>query len=154
MIYSKEELKKRSEETSQKFSDFIPEYVYDEVNKVVLKVGEINQQEVVDSSKDCAFDRILNRYLETGIAPIGSSNIGVKAKTRAVTPIDSALQLQTMLDKYKDYGVETVDDLIKFKDNIDIVLKEYQESLKEVKDEKETLNEVESKDIHANGSKN
>lgn len=154
MIYSKEELKNRTSSCSQSFSDLIPEYVYDEINKTVLKVGEINQQEVIDSSKDCAFDRILNRYLETGIAPIGSSNIGVKAKTRAVTPIDNALQLQTMLDKYKDYGIETVDDLIKFKGDIDILLKNYEDSLKEVKDEKETFNEVEPKDIHANSSKN
>lgn len=154
MIYSIDELIKRNEETAQKFNDFIPEYVYDDINKTVLKVGEINQQEVIDSSKDCAFDIILNRYLETGIAPIGSSNIGVKAKTRAVSPIDNALQLQTMLDKYKDYGIETVDDLLKFKGDIDILLKNYEDSLKEIKDEKEIINEVEPKDIHSNSSKN
>lgn len=52
----------RGENYTQEFSEFVDDWQYSEKLNAPVVVGQINQQELIDSYRDCALEELLKRY--------------------------------------------------------------------------------------------
>lgn len=78
MKYRNESYKPDSKTYSQNFSEFEDDYLLDKETKTLIKVGEINIQEKIQSNEGCALDKILDKFIDFGIVDTGILNNGVR----------------------------------------------------------------------------
>lgn len=60
--YRLEDYQKNSPVSGQTFSRIVPEYQYDEKTKSLVVVGTKDLQEIIQSSADCALNKILDKF--------------------------------------------------------------------------------------------
>lgn len=57
------------------FDRYEDEYKLDPVNDKLVKVGKIDTQEIIESSMDCALDRILDKYMPEQVDKFINSHV-------------------------------------------------------------------------------
>ena len=144
------------------FSEYEDELEYDEENDTLVVVGRINCQERIQSSADCALNKILDKYLPEQIVqslkdknPIGVDNEHVFERAPAPDLADLGAEyerLEELKEKYNldpalDYD-KVLPELRKRKVNLDNFIHEAEEAskksvnVKESKKDEKTQNEI------------
>ena len=57
------------------FDRFEDEYKLDQANDRLVKVGKVDTQEIIESSMDCALDRILDKYMPEQVDKFINSHV-------------------------------------------------------------------------------
>jgi len=153
LIAEKEENESKFKGVS--FSSLVPKYAYDKDTDSLKIIGKIDTYEEIQSNKDCAIDRILNKFLDLG----GDENQFFNVVADITVPVQDAPDISLkddleLLMKSKaslgelrnKYGVSDNVSDVEFMKFLNIKLQEVSNLIKnksEVKDEKIQIKEVE-----------
>lgn len=151
MKYRNENYKPDSKCYSQTFSDLENDYLFDKESKTLVKVGQINIQEKIQSNEGCALDKILDKFIDFGVVDSGLLNNGVRKPRLDLAQLG---EIYSQADYYKSkYGLDetlTPEEVFKSvieleksnKSNIDTLVKKENIIKEEVKtDETKKVNE-------------
>lgn len=149
--YRIEELERGESSSAQSISSIVPEYEFSEKENTVVKVGEKDMQEYIQSFEDCALDRVLDKFL-SGQIPLPSHLTATSTDVVADYDISSDYILEygklideanNLREKYKlsdDLDVKSVFE------EVEKICLENQKSISDFKDKfkKELKNEEKS----------
>lgn len=151
MKYRNENYKPILKEYSQTFTEYEDDYLFDKESKKLIKVGQINIQEKIQSNEGCALDKILDKFIDFGVVDTGILNNGVRKPRLDLAQLG---EIYSQADYYKSkYGLDdnmTPEDVFKTvieleksnKTNIESLVKKENISKEEVKtDETKKINE-------------
>lgn len=140
--YRTENYKPNSKTYSQTFSNLEDDYLFDKETKTLIKVGQINIQEKIQSNEGCALDKILDKFIDFGVIDSGVLNNGVRKPRLDLAQLG---EIYSQADFYKTkYGLDenmSPEDVFKYvieleksnKTNIENLVKKDNISKEEVK---------------------
>lgn len=102
-------LKKKKNDYTQTFNLIVDEYCLDEKKKQIVVKGKIDLQEQMNASRDDAFDKIIDRFLNKESNDLPSSCPPVEGQFGEFTSVDNSTYLLELEDYLSSYDDELYD---------------------------------------------
>ena len=102
-------LKKKKNDYSQTFNLIVDEYVLDEKKKQIVVKGKIDLQEQMNASRNDAFDKIIDRFLNKESNDLPSACPPVEGQFGEFTSVDNSTYLLELEDYLSTYDGELYD---------------------------------------------
>lgn len=140
-------LKKKKNDYSQSFNLVVDEYALDEKKKRIIVKGKIDLQEQMNASRNDAFDKIIDRFLNKESNDLPSARPPVEGQFGEFTSVDNSTYLLELEDYLSSYDGELYDKDLPLSEKKAIFDRKSSEWLKEFnnKEKEEKTTEIELK---------